>query len=96
MRLSKIQIEVILESVRSIVEKDVRVSVFGSRLKDDVKGGDLDLFLESREKITLIQKARIKNIVEKRISIPVDIIAVKYGEAITPFQEIAREHSQAL
>ena len=94
--MSKAQKDIILETVRSIVAEGVRVSVFGSRLKNGVKGGDLDLFLEFKDKITLMQKAKIKNNLEKRISIPVDIIAVQYGEAIKPFHKIAREHSQTL
>jgi len=96
MRLDQKQISILRETITSVVGEDVAVRIFGSRLDDNLKGGDLDLLLEAGEKITLLQKARIKNLVEQRLTMPVDIITLIRGDTRTPFQQIARERSQAL
>ena len=47
MRLSAAQTEVIVHCVRQQFGPDARVMLFGSRLDDTVRGGDLDLLIES-------------------------------------------------
>ncbi|MCM8624896.1 nucleotidyltransferase domain-containing protein [Accumulibacter sp.] len=46
MRLSPPQIEAIRLVVRQIVGENARVRVFGSRIDDLARGGDLDLMIE--------------------------------------------------
>lgn len=46
MRLSSEQIAAIRDVVREEVGPEARVRVFGSRLDDQRRGGDLDLFVE--------------------------------------------------
>lgn len=46
MRLTDEQIEAIRQSARQIGGELARVRVFGSRLDDSARGGDLDLMLE--------------------------------------------------
>jgi len=46
MRLSAQQIQSIRDSVRDIAGPGARARVFGSRLQDDARGGDLDLLVE--------------------------------------------------
>ncbi len=46
MRLSEIQTEAIRQIARQLAGEQARVRVFGSRLDDSVRGGDLDLLLE--------------------------------------------------
>ncbi len=96
MRLEQNQIIILHEIVTSVVGEGVAVRIFGSRLNDDLKGGDLDLLLEAGEKITLLQKARIKTLAEQKLTMPVDIVTLIRGDACTPFQQIAKEHSQAV
>ena len=47
MRLTQSQRDMILSSVREFIESSVQVHVFGSRLDDTKRGGDVDLLLIS-------------------------------------------------
>ncbi|MBK6741837.1 MAG: nucleotidyltransferase domain-containing protein [Hydrogenophilales bacterium] len=46
MRLSETQTEAIRQIARQLAGEEARVRVFGSRLDDSLRGGDLDLLLE--------------------------------------------------
>jgi len=46
MRLSQYEIENILKVNHTVFGTDVRVSLFGSRIDDNEKGGDIDLFID--------------------------------------------------
>lgn len=46
MRLSASDIDIILRSIRSVIADDGRIRVFGSRLDDNARGGDIDLMVE--------------------------------------------------
>lgn len=46
MRLTDQQARAIVAATRELAGPDARVSVFGSRLRDDVRGGDIDLLVE--------------------------------------------------
>jgi predicted nucleotidyltransferase len=51
MRLSDEQIRTIKRTACEIFGDDVRVRLFGSRLDDEAKGGDIDLLVESERSI---------------------------------------------
>ena len=51
MRLTESQIEAIRQLARQVVGQSARVRVFGSRLDDAARGGDLDLMLELNEPV---------------------------------------------
>ncbi len=51
MRLTESQIEAIRQLARQVVGQNSRVRVFGSRLDDTARGGDLDLMLELTEPV---------------------------------------------
>ena len=51
MRLTESQIEAIRQLAHQIVGQSARVRVFGSRLDDSARGGDLDLMLELNEPV---------------------------------------------
>ncbi len=51
MRLTDEQMEAIRQSARQIGGELARVRVFGSRLDDSARGGDLDLMLELPESV---------------------------------------------
>ncbi len=51
MRLTEDQIESIRHLAHQVVGQRVRVRVFGSRLDDAARGGDLDLMLELTEPV---------------------------------------------
>ena len=89
MRLSVDQIAFVRETVAAIVGTSVHIYVFGSRLQEEARGGDLDLLLEGEQPLSLLQRARIKLSLERRLGIPVDIISVQQESPRTPFQTIA-------
>jgi len=47
MRLKKWEIDIILKNAKKIFGKEVKVYLFGSRIDDTKKGGDIDLYVES-------------------------------------------------
>ncbi len=51
MRLSSSQIQAIRQTAHRILGDDAVVSVFGSRANDTGKGGDIDLFFETKKKL---------------------------------------------
>ena len=51
MRISPQQIDTIIQTARSIAGQDAQVWLFGSRLDDAARGGDLDLMLELSEPV---------------------------------------------
>ena len=51
MRLTKHQIESIIEQAKNCFGDAIRLYLFGSRVDDTQKGGDIDLLIESNEEI---------------------------------------------
>lgn len=96
MRLTPDQSLQILATVRRHVGAPYRVSLYGSRLDDLARGGDVDLLIESDAAIPLLQRARIKNELEDRLQLPIDLLVVQSGLDVTPFQSIALAHAVPL
>ncbi|MDH5508565.1 MAG: nucleotidyltransferase domain-containing protein [Anaerolineae bacterium] len=96
MRLTQEQILSIFEVVYSQAGDDVVIYVFGSRLNDQVKGGDVDLLIETNEPLTLLDRACIKMKLERKLSLQVDIVTQTSYLAPTPFQQIARAQAVRL
>lgn len=51
MRLTSQQIQAIRQLVRNVAGEAARIRVFGSRLDDSARGGDIDLMLEMAEPV---------------------------------------------
>ena len=74
MRLNEVQQEVIKKTFFEIFEEG-EIYLFGSRVDDELKGGDIDLFLEIKNKDNLFKKkikflAKIKKILgEQKIDV---------------------------
>lgn len=67
----------------------VQVTLFGSRLHDDQKGGDVDLYIEVPEP-RMMQKIRCKVQLEDRLDMPVDLIVKALGDT-SPISQIAKK-----
>lgn len=93
MRLSKEQVHIIQEEARSIFGEGVKVRLFGSRLDDAQRGGDVDLLVECHEQIqdrlkkTLALTARLQMELGDQ---PIDVLV------IDPTTELKRIHKVAL
>jgi predicted nucleotidyltransferase len=96
MRLTPDQCLLILATVDRHVGVPHRVSLYGSRLDDQARGGDVDLLVECESAIPVMQRARIKNELEDRLHLPVDLLVIQAGRAATPFQSIARAQAVPL
>jgi uncharacterized protein len=96
MRLTKQQTEVIMQTVTRLTGMEAEVYLFGSRLNDQAKGGDIDLLIESDTKLSLIQRAHIKMQLESQLCLRVDIVSKSRGAVATPFQVIAQSQSTQL
>lgn len=76
MRLSKDEVKFIKNTINSILKSEIYI--FGSRLDDNKKGGDLDIYLIPKEKEDLTYKVGlIRMILEEKLLIPVDIVIAK-------------------
>lgn len=96
MRLTHEQIHTIVMTVHGIVGEDVEVRLFGSRLDDTRRGGDLDLLLISQRRLARLALAEIKAKLEARLHLPVDLLAYSKGTPPSPFQAIALEQAHPL
>ena len=96
MRLTKQQIHTITQTVFRLVGAESAVYLFGSRLNDQAKGGDIDLFIESDTPLSLIDRAQIKMELETQLSLPIDIVSKVRGAVATPFQSIAQSRAALL
>jgi len=58
-RLTEEEINCIKEIAKDIFGKDVKVWIFGSRVNPNLKGGDIDLYIET---------ANIENLIDKKLT----------------------------
>ena len=72
MRLSKKEIDSI-KNIISLYCPDAKIYLFGSRLDDSKRGGDIDLFIIS-SKNDYNTKLLIASQIERAISKPIDIV----------------------
>ncbi|MDX1919837.1 MAG: nucleotidyltransferase domain-containing protein [Candidatus Caenarcaniphilales bacterium] len=94
MRLSAHELNSIKEAVKS-VDVDATVYLFGSRVDDTKKGGDIDLLIIS-EKIGFAEKSKILWTLYERIGEQkIDILLSKTGQE-TAFIEIALKKGKQL
>ncbi|HLF98467.1 MAG TPA: nucleotidyltransferase domain-containing protein [Methylococcaceae bacterium] len=96
MRLTHEQTRWITQTVSRLTSETAEVFLFGSRLDDQARGGDVDLLIETDTSLTLIERARIKMELEARLGLPVDIVSRARHTAPTPFQSIARAKAARL
>ena len=96
MRLTKQQTHTITQTVSRLAGTGTAVYLFGSRLNDQAKGGDIDLLIESDTPLSLIHRAQIKMELESQLGLPVDIVSKSRGAVATPSQVIARSCSDRL
>ncbi len=96
MRLSHQQSDLILAIASQLVGRDAEVRLFGSRLDDARRGGDLDLLLVSSTPISLLARAELKQALEEELQLPVDILTYTQGDEPPPFQAIALHQARPI
>lgn len=96
MRLTPAHRQIILDIVHQQVGGYARAYLFGSRLNDQARGGDLDLFIETPTAMSLLERARLKLSLETQLGLPVDVVVRDLTSEPTPFQQIARARAVPL
>jgi predicted nucleotidyltransferase len=87
MRLTLSQIEQIKQTTHRYVDgvlTDWQLWLFGSRMNDDAKGGDVDLCLLSPDSVQalLMLKLKLRPAIEDVLDIPVDLVTQSTQQSI--------------
>jgi predicted nucleotidyltransferase len=88
MRLSPAQLDKIQRVCQQTFTNGASVWLFGSRLDDSARGGDVDLYVEAPP-LTLIDELRCKIRLEEALQMPVDLIVRKPFDT-SPIASIAK------
>ena len=74
MRISKNDIDIIKDVISSHI-KNPKILLFGSRLYDEKKGGDIDILVQTSQNITLKEQIKVLAQIElKGVSRKVDLL----------------------
>lgn len=80
----------------SLIKDVTEIRVFGSRLDDSRRGGDLDLVVESEQSHGFLEKADLKIALERVLGLPVDVLFVTRNGVQSVFERLAMSKSQPL
>jgi len=94
MRLTLEQIDIITANVHHYFGHGAKVWLFGSRLKDNRRGGDVDLYVEAMSQ-ALMQELRCKITLSDALDIPVDLI-VRPPDNADPIARLAKNEGLRL
>ena len=83
MRLSQFEIEAIHSIAKKYFGSDAQVFLFGSRVDDDKKGGDIDLFISTNEMDLLTLEIKIQFLADLKSQIGDQKIDVVFDSEIT-------------
>lgn len=91
MRLQPREIEAIRTAVREVFGATATIRLFGSRVRDDLKGGDVDLFVEVEPgQASIANEQRLRDRIAPAIDdLRTDIILHERGTDFTPIEQIA-------
>jgi len=92
MRILKHDIDIIKDVISSHI-KDPKILLFGSRLYDEKKGGDIDILVQTNQNITLKEQIKILAQIElKGVSRKVDLLfQTPYTKEQNIFQTALKE-----
>jgi predicted nucleotidyltransferase len=88
MRLNQEQSRLIKAVVAREFEPDASIWLFGSRTNDQRRGGDIDLYIETRHP-ELLRELRCKIAIEEAIDLHVDLVVAAHGDS-RPIAKIAK------
>ena len=91
MRLTPAEIEAIRRAVRQVFGEAARAHVFGSRVRDDLRGGDLDLLVEvAPDEASIANEQRLRDLIAPALDdLRVDIVLRVRDRVPTPVEQIA-------
>jgi predicted nucleotidyltransferase len=89
MRLTPTQIATIKSTAQDVLGQGAQITLFGSRVDDTAKGGDVDLYIETPQP-DLMKKIRCKVRLQDQLDMPVDLIVKPFGDC-SPIALIAKQ-----
>ena len=96
MRLSETQQQCILEATRQNFGDDAKAWLFGSRVDDTRRGGDVDLYIETRQSSNnLMAELRCKMAIEESLDLHVDLVVNDHVKDM-PIYKIAKKQGVQL
>ena len=90
MRLTPTQHQQILQATRLNFGANANVWLFGSRVDDSRRGGDVDLYVETDQASSLLSALRCKIELEESLDLHVDLVVKEEGKN-KPIYQIAKE-----
>ncbi len=98
MRLRPEEIQAIRQAALAVFGAQAIIRVFGSRVQDHLRGGDLDLYLEVQPgEATFANEMRFRGLIERPLDeLKVDIVLHERGRPLGPIDEIARRDGVVL
>lgn len=94
MRLTQAQQDLIRQACLETFSANASVWLFGSRLDDARRGGDVDLYVEAGPH-QLMDELRCKIRLEEALDLPVDLI-VRHPQDNSPIASIAKQEGVRL
>ena len=94
MRIKPEQTRLITDCVHHHFGDLARIWLFGSRLDDAKRGGDIDLYIETPSR-SLMSELRCKHVLEDALESPIDLIVRAPGD-LSPIALIAKAEGIAL
>jgi predicted nucleotidyltransferase len=73
MRLSQKEVDFIKSKILEYIS-DAEIYIFGSILKDNVRGGDIDIYIITKNIPDFLTKSNIKFELERKLYRPVDLV----------------------
>ena len=99
MRVTKEQSEIIKGLTHDLLGDDAHVLLFGSRVDDTKRGGDIDLLVEVSRRLdsAVLTGARLAARIERALGgRKVDVLLVDAATSLQPVHRHARAHGVAL
>ncbi|MBU3697406.1 nucleotidyltransferase domain-containing protein [Dechloromonas sp.] len=90
MRLSQQQCQSLSRTLHHHFGDDAACYVFGSRLDDNARGGDLDVFVETTRPTDYHQRARALMQLQDAVDLPIDLVVKDPLDCERPIHAIAR------
>ena len=91
MRLLPHEVDAIRAAVREVFGPTARIRLFGSRARDDLRGGDIDLFVEvGPGQASIANEQWLRDRIAPAVEdLRTDIVLHERGAAFTPLERIA-------
>jgi predicted nucleotidyltransferase len=94
MRLNSDQVQAIKQAAQQVLGEDARVTLFGSRTNDELRGGDIDLLFETSRQLDnrvaatgSLYVALIRRLGDRKI----DVVLKDAATPDAPVMRVARE-----